>query len=525
MALRDATQVVPEPKLLDDLLSKTKYCDPDPEVGQAFWVGCPKMPIQRNINLFSLKNGADLEQSDIVYCCGACVWLEPPYHGTCRMPVTKKPPTDYGEKQTDQDVFWVTYMDYTYVDPMKRYCLVKVGDELMYFRVWLAHKFGKMFNGYDNAADTTWWYKFYMYLDTDKSNSVDMEEFQVGLTKLGYPVARNVHAEENNNRRGRLLQLLDTDGSGDLSFEEFADVLEINPKAVLEKVSEFKMDKKWDDLQDRIKKARFKDEESYVNGRYSMRQAYDNMLRFRNEKRRFKKNTESQRSLDKLYPDSNKAAKNRAKSADAAASKATKKGKLPDMYTQHPTMWSCRQGIAGRDLKHVHPNFREYFDSPGTMTSDKEIKEQLERDMYPPAPRIAMKDELRMMREHLLEEFSADSFENKDVMQRIFAKLDANGNGSVSKEEMVQGLRELHYPKGPTTITTRRRRERIFHHMDADASGDLEIEEIGAIMRGVGPRALVDESTDLAIAGSARGLHKLKNTQSGPGVKLPPISR
>lgn len=147
------------------------------------------------------------------------------------------------------------------------------------------------------------------------------------------------------------------------------------------------------------------------------------------------------------------------------------KNPQPPTYKYVKQMWSCRQGIAGRDSKNVHPNFREYFDSPGKMTSDREIKQQLERDMYPPAPRIQMKEELRLLREHLMKEFNTDTFESKDVMQRIFAKLDANGNGDVSKEEMMQGLRELHYPPGPTTVTTRRRRERIFHHMDADASG------------------------------------------------------
>lgn len=512
--MRDDTRVMPEPKMLDSLLASTKYIDPDPEVGQAFWCAGPSLKIQRGISLQSLKNGADLKQSEIVYCCGACIWLEPPYHGTCRMPVTKKPPTEYGERQSDQTVYWVTYMDYTYVDPMKRYCLVKVGDELHYFRVWLAHKFGKMFVGSDNAADTSWWYKFYLALDEDKSNSVSMEEFQTGLAKMGYPTYKSRNTDESVQRRAHLLQLLDTDGSGDLSFEEFAEVLGVDPKEIDQKVEEYGMDRKWDDLQDRIKNARFKDEESYENGRYSMRLAYDNMLRFRNEKRRFKRNTESQRHLEDLYPAN--AEENKPKKSKGTSGKS---GKLPTMYTKHPTMWSCRQSIAGRDLKSVHPNFREYFDSPGKLTLDKEIKEQLERDMYPPAPRIQMKEELRLLREHLMKEFNTDTFESKDVMQRIFAKLDANGNGDVSKEEMMQGLRELHYPPGPTTVTTRRRRERIFHHMDADASGSLDLDEIALILRGIGPRALVDDAAIAAIAGSARALSKVQKEPT----KLPPI--
>ncbi len=135
-----------------------------------------------------------------------------------------------------------------------------------------------------------------------------------------------------------------------------------------------------------------------------------------------------------------------------------------------------------------------------------------------------MKEELALLREHLKVEFNTDTFESKDVMQRIFQKLDANGNGDVSKEEFVQGLRELHYPPGPTTITTRRRRERIFHHMDADAGGSLDLEEIANILRGIGPRALMDNAADLAIAGSMRGLSKLGSPSgTASGTKLPPI--
>ncbi len=159
----------------------------------------------------------------------------------------------------------VTYMDYTFVDPMKRHCLVKVGDELHYFRVWLAHKFGKMFSGYDNAADTSWWYKFYLTLDSDRSNSVDMEEFQSGLARMGYPTWETRNSEEAFQRRKHLLEILDTDGSGDLSFEEFAVVLGVDPKEIENKVEEYTMDRRWDELQNAIKKARFKDEESYVD--------------------------------------------------------------------------------------------------------------------------------------------------------------------------------------------------------------------------------------------------------------------
>ncbi len=105
--MRTETNVIPEPKDLDKLLGSTKYIDPDPEVGQAFWVGCPDLKIQRGLDLLSKRNGRNLQQSDIMYCCGACVWLEPPYHGTCRIPVCRKPPTEFGEKQSDQTVYWV----------------------------------------------------------------------------------------------------------------------------------------------------------------------------------------------------------------------------------------------------------------------------------------------------------------------------------------------------------------------------------------------------------------------------------
>ncbi len=67
-----------------------------------------------------------------------------------------------------------------------------------------------------------------------------------------------------------------------------------------------------------------------VDGRYSMRKAYDNMLRFRNEKRRFKRNTESQRHLEDLYPAQQKQSKRKGSSG--------RTGKLPVMYTQHDTV-------------------------------------------------------------------------------------------------------------------------------------------------------------------------------------------
>ena len=55
-----------------------------------------------------------------------------------------------------------------------------------------------------------------MKLDLDKSNSVEMDEFQVGLLKVGYPDYQKTAL--NEERRANLLRLLDTDGSGDLSF-------------------------------------------------------------------------------------------------------------------------------------------------------------------------------------------------------------------------------------------------------------------------------------------------------------------
>lgn len=61
------------------------------------------------------------------------------------MPVTMMPPNS-----GKQPVYWVTYYDGKQVDPMKRFNLAPVEDELLYFRAWLAHKY--KFIEFDAAA-------------------------------------------------------------------------------------------------------------------------------------------------------------------------------------------------------------------------------------------------------------------------------------------------------------------------------------------------------------------------------------
>ncbi|CAD7958830.1 unnamed protein product [Amoebophrya sp. A25] len=455
-------------KKLDEILADVKV-DADPPVGSKFWVAAPSLEVKVGLPLRSKRGRSDLKQNDRVYCAGAAVWLDPPDHGTCRMPITMMPP-NHGK----QPVFWVTYYNGHEVDPMKRFCLTPVEDELSYFRVWLAHKYGKMLRGSDGMADTTWWFKFYMDLDGDRSNSVDMEEFQLGLSKFHYPSA--VDDELAYERRANLLHLLDTDGSGDLSFEEFAEVLGIDPREIQKKAREFAEEQRIAAVRNAVSENKFIDEDVYVIDkktgmkRYSMKKAYDKFIRKKDDASRTRTNNEAQRHTRGIY-----------KNTDMQ--KAFKKWydwmfveEESSLWAKHPKIWGTRMKISPHDM---HPDHRDYFGRPGLFNGEAEIDAQMERDAEPPAKRIPMAEEMALLREHLCELYEVDNLREPAVQRRIFDMMDDNGNGALSATEFTQALAHVvHYPPGPTTITTRTRRNRIFHTLDWNAKGECDFEKV-----------------------------------------------
>ncbi|CAD7939438.1 unnamed protein product [Amoebophrya sp. A120] len=455
-------------KQLDDLLADVKI-DKDPPAGSRFYIACPVMKVQVDITWRSRQARPPLDQNTKVYCAGAAVWLDPPDQGTCRMPITMMPPNS-----GKQPIYWVTYYDGKEVDAMKRFCLAPVEDELLYFRVWLAHKYGKMLRGSDGMADTTWWYKFYQLLDTDRSNSVSMEEFQVGLAKMCYPSA-DADDEVAYERRANLLHLLDEDGSGDLSFEEFGSVLGIDPKEVAKKHREHNEEDRINAVRDAVNANTFIDEDVYVVGkdgikRYSSQKAYNKWIRKRDNASRKRTNNEAQRHTSKIYKntDMQKAFKRWydwmfVKSQD-------------ELWAKHPKVWCTRMKISPSDM---NPGHRDYFGKPGLFNGEKEIEAQMERDAAPPERRVPMTEEFAQLREHLCEMYQVDNLAETDTQRKIFEMIDDNGNGSLSATEFTQALAHvIHYPPGPTTIGTRTRRNRIFHTLDYNAQGELDFDKL-----------------------------------------------
>ncbi|CAD7943814.1 unnamed protein product [Amoebophrya sp. A25] len=493
-------------KDLDSVLKDVEV-DTDPPVGSSFWVVAPSLKCQRDLSTLSRLTGSDLIQNQVVYCAGACVWLDPPLQGTCRMPIWKKPVAGMPPKQRAKEtVHWVTYYNAEEKDKMKKYQLVPEGDELLYFRAWLAHRYGKMMRGADGACDTSWWYKFYMKLDDDKSNSVSMEEFQTGLSRLGYP--DYFRTPLNQERRANLLTLLDTDKSGDLSFEEFGVVLGISPAEISAKVQEYRDDRKEEEFYKRIMKVTFTDEECYVMGpdgrkRYSMRQAYNNLLRNRDNASRKKTNTESQRNSDKIYL--NKWVLRSADNFGSWISQSQQDGfDDKDLWAKHDKVWCCRLSAAGANKK-IPKALRDGFGEKGKFNNDKALEEQQIRDAQLAEKRVPLDVELNNLQQHLKEIFG--DITSPAVRAQIFSALDANGDGTVTAQEFMQAMAgNIHYPPGPSTASAIRRRKRIFYHLDMDCSGELDSEEITAAL--LGEKEVPVYSATLAKTGFSRLINK-----------------
>ena len=97
---------------------------------------------------------------------------------------------------------------------------------MTFFRQFLlnSERIKKQF-GADIASSKDGWLRFFRDLDRNNNNSVSMIEFEAGLLSLKYP-DEDVTGE-SNVRRKRLLALLDDDKSGELSFQEFGQVIGI----------------------------------------------------------------------------------------------------------------------------------------------------------------------------------------------------------------------------------------------------------------------------------------------------------
>ncbi|CAD7954480.1 unnamed protein product [Amoebophrya sp. A120] len=279
--------------------------------GTSFWVAEPSLICRAGPELETPETSDPCGRNRIVYCAGKLVQLP---NGIVRMPITK---TDdrlhekLSNLQRQKLVHWVT-LDASSVDWRKKHMLVEVGDELLFFKVFLMQKYAAKDTAASNAGtpaggfsadggaeqdldllkqsslSTSAWYAFYRDMDRNNNNLVSMIEFEAGLLSLKYPDEST--DASSRKRRKKLLQLLDKDGSGELTFEEFGQVLGFSEKEIY---------KAKDDYQ---KKNLGKDGVNR-NIRWSATEEFDFHARIKEYGRRSRSTTPSQRHSKKIYTD------------------------------------------------------------------------------------------------------------------------------------------------------------------------------------------------------------------------------
>ncbi|CAD7943275.1 unnamed protein product [Amoebophrya sp. A25] len=310
---------------------------PSYEPNQPFWVAEDTLVCRAAPELDSPESAPPVGKNRIVYYTGLpLVELE---NGIVRMAITK---TDdrlhekLSHKQRQKMVHWVT-LDASRVNPRKKNMLVIEGDELTFFKVFLLNRYGtgtedrrsRKRGGEDDGGgsgtsssnedgntsgggsprntfltqgttetddvdisqvislDT--WYRFYRDLDRNGNNLVSMIEFEAGLLSMKYPDESTDAGSQR--RRKKLLQLLDKDRSGELSFEEFGAILGFSSDEIRKT--------KEDMILEEIR--RKKSGAAGFGARYSAAEEYDLHARMEEYGRRSRSTLPSQRHAARVY--------------------------------------------------------------------------------------------------------------------------------------------------------------------------------------------------------------------------------